>query len=157
MQWSHHVQLVVSMLLGVALAACADPLRPLACDQSSGPSIVTGLSGTLDGSEPIVEVLLLENETCAPLGHSYMAWDEGTDTVSLVSAPTSGMLSTAGLETTDSSIYFRDLTIGVRLEYPDDAIAGDALDLFWFGTAGDLAHVACVAEGEALVCTVVGS
>lgn len=135
------------------LAGCSGPPEPI-CGEGSDPVILTGLAGRLDGDAPVVEVQLVVPETCEVLGETWMTWDENTDTVTLGDEPTEGDLIGAGVETDPTVIFFRDLNLGVRLEYPEEGVASDQLTLTWFSEATDLAIVSCAAQGETLECAI---
>lgn len=132
------------------LAGCSGPPAPV-CGEGVDPVIVTGLAGRLDGDAPVVEVQLLVPESCDVLDETWMIWDEATDSVTLGDEPTSGNLVGAGVETDPSVIFFRDLNLGVRLDYPGEAVS-DELTLTWFTASTDLVAVHCVRSGEALEC-----
>ncbi len=133
------------------LAACSGP-PALLCGQGQDPVIVTGLAGRLDG-EPVVEVQLVVPDTCEVLGEAWMFWDEDSDTVTLGEEPTSGTLEGAGVDTDATLIFFRDLNLGVRLDYPGGEV-GSELTLTWFSGEEDLATVSCAGADGVLACEV---
>ncbi len=135
----------------LALLGCSGPPEPI-CGEGEDPVIITGLVGTIDG-EPVVEVQLVVPDTCEVRGETWMFWDEETDTVTLGSEPTSGDLLGDGIETDPRLIFFRNLNLGVRLEYPDDEVS-DEVTLAWFSEATDLAAVHCAEAAGTLECDV---
>jgi hypothetical protein len=133
------------------VAGCSGPSS--VCGEGTDPVTVTGLSGTLDDGTPAVEIELLAPESCDVLDTTWMLWNESTTSVSLGEEPTSGTLHRAGVEADERTIFFRDLNLGVRLEYPDDVV-GPMLSLTWYSTTVDLAFVDCASVDALLACTV---
>ncbi|MBX3276183.1 MAG: hypothetical protein KF729_38375 [Sandaracinaceae bacterium] len=125
----------------VAVLGCASP-GPGACGPSTDPVVVTGLSGVLDGTRLAVEIVELIPATCRETDQRvWMLFEDPGAVVTLGPEPT-GILSRARVEATDETIFFRDLNVGVRLEYPD-AVIGPAVRFAWFSTGTELAAVRC--------------
>lgn len=140
--------LLATCLLACSLGGCADAPPPT-CGEGTAPVTVTGLTGVLDESTPIVEVIHRVPETCEVLQRTWMFWDDEAGTVSLGPEPTEGTVSREGLDVADLSVFFRDYNVGVRLEYPGDE-AQSALTLVWFSMGEDLATIDC--DGPPLSC-----
>lgn len=131
--------------LGCALwlASCGDGPGLVACDEAAGtePVVVTGLSGLLDGSTPAIEIVQLAPETCEETDRVWMLFEDPGAMITLGPEP-SGVLRRGEVEVTDTTIFFRALNVGVRLEYPD-GVVGPAVRMVWFTAGMDLATVDC--------------
>ena len=139
-----------SLLLLLSLAdGCASAPGSI-CSESSAPAAATGLSGVIDGTTPVVEVVRVLPVTCEERERTWMFWDDDAGVVTLGAEPSSGTLRRDGVDVEDRTIYFSDFNVGVRLDYPDDQV-GPSLSLAWFSVGGDLATVDCDAT-ETLVC-----
>jgi len=125
------------------LAACGSDPGLVACDEGAGeePVVVTGLSGLLDGSTPAIEIVQLVPETCEETDRVWMLFEDPGAMVTIGPEP-SGILRRGEVEVTDTTIFFRALNVGVRLEYPDGTVA-PTLRLVWFTSGMDLATVDC--------------
>lgn len=134
---------VASLLL---LASCGGGPALVACDEGAGsdPVVVTGLSGLLDGSTPVIEIVQLVPETCEETDRVWMLFEDPGAMITLGPEPT-GVLRRGEVEVTDTTIFFRSLNVGVRLEYPDDVV-GSTVRLVWFTSGMDLATVDCTAS-----------
>ena len=128
------------------------------CGEGSAPQVVTGLSGVLSGTSTIaVEIVLRSSETCASLDRQWLLWDDAEARLEVGEEPT-GVLSRDNVDVDDGDrlIFFSDLGVGVRLEYPDEEI-GSSLDLVIFAATDELGRARCEAMGEALTCSITGS
>lgn len=105
--------------------------------------MATGLSGMLDGTQPAVEIVRLDPQTCDETRRVWMLFEDPDAMVTLGPEP-DGILERGELDVTDESIFFVPANVGVRLEYPGAAI-GPELDLVWFSVGEDLRTVSCVA------------
>ena len=136
--------ILLTLVIAPLLAACGGPVAA-ACGEGTDPVVVTGLNGLLDGTRPAVEIVQLIPETCEETDQRvWMLFEDPGAMVTLGPEP-SGVLMRGGVEVSDESIFFRDLNVGVRLEYPGGVI-GNQLQLVWFSVGSDLATVDCTAD-----------
>lgn len=130
-------------IVALLLMGCGESVTP-ACGEdmeSREPVMATGLSGMLDGTQPAVEVVRLDPQTCEETRRVWMLFEDPGAMVTLGPEP-DGILQRGEVEVTDESIFFPPANVGVRLEYPDGVIAPE-LDLVWFSVGEDLRTVRC--------------
>lgn len=143
--------MVRSFALALAFASgCGTPA--LSCGEGEDPVVVTGLSGTIDGT-PSIEIQLRVPMDCEVRDVRWTFWDEANDVATVGDPPTEGVLERDGIEAGDRTIVFRDLGLAVRLEYPGEEPAPE-LALVWFASGEDLAAVDCTSDPETLLCEV---
>jgi hypothetical protein len=142
---------VRSIALVLALASGCGP-TPLVCGEGEDPVVVTGLSGTIDGT-PAVEIQARVPMDCTVVGATWMFWNESDDSVSLSDPPEDGVLERDGIDAGDRTIVFTELDLGLRLDYPGEDVAPE-LALVWFAAGMDLETVDCTASADALACEV---
>ena len=133
------------------LSACGGEEGGL-CGEGLEPVVVTGLNGTID-AVPAVEVIYRVPDTCEVMDRRWMFWDDATETISFGDEPTMGTLmrDEVDLGDGDRRIFFRDVNVGVRLDYPSD-VEGPSVDFVWFANATDLASGTCAGDGMSLTC-----
>ncbi|MFK7987393.1 MAG: hypothetical protein AB8I08_15335 [Sandaracinaceae bacterium] len=121
------------------------------CGEGLDPVVVTGLSGTVEGV-PSVEVLLRVPDTCTSVDRTWMFWEDSTETVMFGDEPT-GVLMRGEVDAGDADrrIFFRDVNVGVRLDYPDD-IESPTVEFVWFANGMDLGSAPCRDDAGMLVC-----
>ena len=138
-------------LLALWLLGCGGDAGGL-CGDGTEPVIVTGLSGTIDGV-PSVEVLYRVPESCEVVDRTWMFWDDPTETITFGPEPTEGTLERGEVDVGDDDrrIFFRDVGVGVRLEYPGD-VEASSVELVWFASGEDLARAGCDGDGARLSC-----
>ena len=138
-------------VLALLLAACGGEEGAL-CGEGLEPVIVTGLNGTIEGA-PAVEVLYRVPDTCAVVDRTWMFWDDPTETITFGDEPTSGTLMRDEVDVGDDDrrIFFRDVGVGVRLEYPGEDVAPE-VDFVWFAAATELTRAPCAGDGTTLRC-----
>lgn len=144
------VRRLLLLWLVSVVGGCTSEVGAL-CGEGLDPVVVTGLSGTLDGA-PAVEVLLRVPDTCESVDRTWMFWDDGAETISFGPEPT-GILMRGEVEAgeEDRRIFFRDVNVGVRLDYPGDQPAS-SVEFVWFANGADLTSASCRTEASTLVC-----